>query len=142
MLKGIEHVGLSVSDLDRSIAFYCDILGLKLDRVIECGIEMRLGDVVGMPDCTARITHLQSKKYMLELFEYTNPRGKPIPENTRQADNGFIHIGFTTTDMHADYARLKEQGVTFFNKPVEFRPGVWVVYFYGPDGEVVELRQT
>ena len=52
------------------------------------------------------------------------------------------HIGFVSTDVRADYARLKGQGVTFFGEPVEFRPGVWVVYFYGPDGEVCELRQS
>ena len=142
MLKGIEHVGLSVLNLDRSISFYCDVLGLKLERIIECRVDKGLGDVVGMPGCTARIAHLQSEKYMLELFEYTDPRGRPIPEDAKQADHGFIHIGFTTPDMQADYSRLKKKGVKFFNTSVEFRPGVWVVYFYGPDGEVCELRQT
>ena len=142
MIRGLEHVGLSVANLERSIRFYCENFGFTVERILECGEDVPLGDVVGMPSCTARIAHLKSEKSMLELFEYTKPRGKSIPENTRQADLGYIHIGFTTTDMKADYARLKERGVRFFNEPVEFRPGVWVVYFYGPDGEVCELRQT
>jgi len=141
MLKGLEHVGLSVSDLDRSISFYCDLLGLKLERIIECGEEMGLGEVVGMPGCTARIAHLQSEKAMLELFEYTSPRGRSMAPDRKQADHGFIHAGFTTEDLHADYKRLLEKGVRFFGEPVEFRPNVWVVYFFGPDGEVCELRQ-
>jgi catechol 2,3-dioxygenase-like lactoylglutathione lyase family enzyme len=79
---------------------------------------------------------------MLELFEYTSPRGVSISPDRKQADQGFIHVGFTTDRLHDDYNRLLEQGVRFFGEPVEFRPNVWVVYFYGPDGEVCELRQV
>ncbi|MBN1834371.1 MAG: VOC family protein [Spirochaetales bacterium] len=143
MLKGLEHVGLSVSNLERSIAFYRDLLGLKLIRVLECGEESRLDEVVGIPGCVARIAHLESEKAMLELFEYVRPRGEGIPGGRRrQADLGHIHAGFTSDDVRGEYARLKGQGVEFLSEPVEFRPGVWIVYFYGPDGEVGELRQT
>jgi catechol 2,3-dioxygenase-like lactoylglutathione lyase family enzyme len=142
MMAGIEHVGLSVTDLDRSIAFYRDILGLEVIRVIECPPEMRLGDIVGLPPCRVRIAHLQSAKAMLELFEYQDPRGRPIPKDRSQADNGYIHIGFTCTDVRGDHARLRDLGVRFLHEPVEFRPNVWIAYFYGPDGEVCELRET
>jgi len=138
----LEHVALSVADLERSIAFYRDVMGLKLARTIDCPPEMGLGDVAGMPGCRARIAHLQSGSAMLELFEYQDPRGKSLPPERRQADHGLIHIGFASNDVRADYARLKGKGVAFFGDPVEFRPGVWIVYFYGPDGEVCELRET
>jgi len=59
-----------------------------------------------------------------------------------QADHGFTHVGFTSKDIHADYARLKGRGVVFYNKPIEYRPGVWNAYFYGPDGETCEIRQS
>lgn len=142
MISGIEHVGLSVADLDRSLAFYRDVLGLELVRLLECGPETQLGKVVGMPGCAARIAHLQSGPMMLELFEYTAPRGEPIAPDRRQADHGFVHLGFTTDDIHADAARLRGHGVRLLSEPVEFRPGVWIVYFRGPDGEVCELRQS
>jgi catechol 2,3-dioxygenase-like lactoylglutathione lyase family enzyme len=142
VIKGLEHVGLSVSDLDRSIAFYRDILGLEVIRILEPLPEFPLGRVVGMPDCKARIAHLQSEKGMLELFEYQVPKGKPIPKDHKQADNGFIHAGFTSSDAREDYRRMREAGVKFLSEPVEFRPGVWIFYFYGPDGEVCEVRQT
>ncbi len=90
----------------------------------------------------ARIAHLQLGDHMLELFEYVAPRGPAIPATRTQADQGFNHIGFRTDDTRGDYARLKAQGVEFLSAPVEFRPGVWIVYFRGPDGEVCELRQT
>jgi glyoxylase I family protein len=142
MNRGLEHVGLSVSNLDRSIEFYRDVLGFTVERVLDPAPELPLGDVVDMPGCRARIAHLQSAKGMLELFEYQEPRGKTIPADHRQADNGFIHIGFTSGDARAEYLELEKKGVRFLSKPVEFRPGVWIFYFYGPDGEVCEMRQT
>jgi len=142
MLKGIEHVGLSVSDIDRSIAFYCGLLGLKLARRLEFPSDSRIGEINGMPSSAAKIAHLESEKAMLELFEYVRPRGEPIPASFKQADNGYIHIGFTSSDTRADYARLRRSGVEFFSEPIELRPNVWVAYFRGPDGEVCELRQT
>ncbi|MCK4625401.1 MAG: VOC family protein [Phycisphaerae bacterium] len=142
MISGLEHTALSVSDLERSIAFYRDVMELELVRIIECPPEMRLGDVAGMPGCTARIAHLRSGRNMLELFEYQDPRGKDIPKGQKQADLGLIHLGFTSTDVRSDYAKLKELGIKVFSEPIEFRPGVWIFYFFGPDGEVCELRQT
>ena len=142
MIGCLDHVALSVRDLERSIAFYCDVMGLKVARILECGPEMELGKVVGMPGCTARIAHLESGQTMLELFEYENPKGRAIPEDRRQADQGFTHIGFASTDARGDYLKLKELGVKFFSEPIEFRPGVWLFYFCGPDGEVCEVRQT
>ena len=142
MITGMEHVALSVANLDRSIAFYSATLGMKVLRVIESGPEMPLGRIAGMAGATARIAHLESNGMMLELFEYTSPRGEPVSPDRRQADHGFIHIGFTSTDALADYKALCDQGVHFLSDPVEYRPGVWVVYFSGPDGEVCELRQT
>ena len=94
MITGIAHICFTVSDLDRSIAFYRDVMGLEVIRILDCPPEMRLGDIVGMPGCTARIAHLRSKGGMLELFEYQNPRGRKIPSDRTQADHGLVHIGF------------------------------------------------
>jgi len=138
----LEHVALSVSDLETSLAFYRELLGFEVERIIESPPEMGLGRVVGLPGCSARIAHLRNGPLMLELFEYTRPRGKPVASTRTQADTGFTHLGFSSADTRADYRRLKEQGVAFLGEPVEFRPGVWIVYFRGPDGEVCELRQS
>lgn len=142
MITKIDHVALSVSNLERSLAFYADVIGFSVERVLECGPEMRLGDVNGMPGSTARIAHLRMGDAMLELFEYQAPQGTAIPADWKQADRGLIHLGLASDDARSDYKRLQEQGVKFFSEPIEFRPGVWLFYFYGPDGEVCELRET
>jgi catechol 2,3-dioxygenase-like lactoylglutathione lyase family enzyme len=141
MIEKLGHVALSVANMEKSLSFYCNLLGLKVIRMIEPDLKIGLGNVVGIPNCLARIAHLRIGSYMLELFEYQKPRGNPISEDFTQAGHGYTHIGFESDDIQADYDRLKEYGVTFINKPVEFRPGVWIVYFHGPDGEVCELRQ-
>jgi catechol 2,3-dioxygenase-like lactoylglutathione lyase family enzyme len=142
MMTALEHVGLSVASLERSIAFYRDVLGFTVDRILDVPPDMRLGDVVGLPPCTARIAHLTLGPAMLELFEYGEPQGRPIPADRSHADHGFNHIGLTSTDTRADCTRLHALGVEFIGEPLEFRPGVWIVYFRGPDGEICELRET
>ncbi len=140
MKPRVTIITLGVDDLDRSLAFYRDLLGFQLVRIIECPPAMRLGDVVGLPGCSARIAHLVLGEAMLELFEYQDPRGRPIDRT--QADHGFTHIGLRTTDTREDYRSLSARGVPFIHEPIEFRPGVWIAYFRGPDGEVCELRQV
>jgi catechol 2,3-dioxygenase-like lactoylglutathione lyase family enzyme len=146
MIERLEHVALSVGDLDRSIAFYSGVLGFTVARVLDCAPPMPLGQINRMPNSAARIAHLECGSGMLELFEYNVPRGRPLPQAgmaaRTQADHGLIHFGLKTDDVHADYARLREAGVAFWSEPIEFRPGAWVVYFSGPDGETLELRQT
>ncbi|MCX6984760.1 MAG: VOC family protein [Lentisphaerae bacterium] len=142
MIKGLEHTALSVSDIDRSVAFYCENFQMTVDRSMECGADTLLGKVTGMKGCVARIVHLRKGSAMIELFEYKFPQGRDIPGDFKQADHGFTHLGFSSDDVRADYRTLLGRGVRFISEPVEFRPSVWVVYFYGPDGEVCELRQS
>jgi catechol 2,3-dioxygenase-like lactoylglutathione lyase family enzyme len=136
----MEHVGLSVSDLGRSKEFYCKNFGFEVLRIIE-GSEL-MGKVVGMPGCKVTVVHLGKSGSVLELFHYRESDGKLIPDDRKQADKGFSHIGFRSSDVRKDYLKLKEAGVRFFSEPVELRKDVWLCYFYGPDGEVGEIRES
>ena len=142
MITNLEHIGLSVSNLKRSCYFYCKHLNCEVIRIIEPNPESKLGKVVGLNGCSARIAHLKAGDNMLEIFEYLIPKGKKIPKNHKQADLGFIHLGFKSLNVREDYKKMKENGVRFISEPVEFRPNVWICYFYGPDGEVCEIRES
>lgn len=142
MFVKLEHVALSVADLERSIAFYRDVIGFEVTRMIEPDAGLPQAKVVALEGAKTRIAHLELGGVMLELFQYINPVGRPIPEDFTQADLGFTHISLKSTDTRADYEYLKNKGVEFYSEPVEFRPGVWICFFYGPDGETVEVRQT
>ena len=141
MITKLEHAALSVANMERSLRFYRDLIGCKVIRTIEPRADAKLGIIAGLPGAQARIAHLKFGSGMFELFEYVEPRGCPSPCKRSQADHGLVHIGFKSNDALADYAQLKARGVEFLSEPVEFRPGVWVVYFRGPDGEICELRQ-
>ena len=141
MIHSLEHVALNVRDFDASLAFYRGFLGM--DVILENEVkDEKLGKVIGVPGAKCKYVHLKIGDGVLELFQYTDPRGKNIAKSIQQYDVGFTHISFKVTAFHAELARLREQRVEFLGEPVEFRPGVWVVYFRGPDGEVIEYRQT
>ncbi len=96
MITKIDHVALSVANLERPLAFYADLIGSTVERILDCGPEMRLGDVNGLPGSTARIAHLRLGDAMLELFEYQHPRGRALPVDWKQADRGLIHLSLTS----------------------------------------------
>lgn len=141
MIQALEHVGLSVSHMERSLSFYRDFIGMEtiMDIIIT---DDRIGRVIGISGAKCRIVHLKLGQTILELFCYSNPAGKNKARTMRQYDHGLIHIGFKVADFHKELERLKERNIEFLGKPVEFRPGVWVVYFRGPDGETCEFRQS
>ena len=140
-IPSLGHVGLSVSNMQKSMAFYRDLMGMEV--VLEIDIsDDRLGRVIGVPGTKCRIAHLRLGDGVLELFEYYEPRGENKAKTLQQRDHGIVHMGFEVDDFHERMKFLEQKGIKFLGEPVEFRPGVWVLYFYGPDGEVCELHDV
>ena len=96
-VAGIYHTGLSVSDLDRSIAFYRDLLGLELVAQWDSS-QPYLRTVVGFPDGELRIALLRlpgeagAAGHHLELLEYRVPRG--ARGDPRTCNPGNVHVAF------------------------------------------------
>jgi len=140
MINTLGHVALSVSDMERSLEFYRDFLGM--DVFMDLNIQdNRIGRVIGQPDATCRIVHLKLGDGVLELFQYFTPPGENRAQQTRQFDQGLVHIGFEINEFQKHLQQLRDRNIQFLGEPVEFRPNVWVVYFRGPDGEICEFRQ-
>ena len=102
----------------------------------------RIARVTGVPGAQCRIVHLKLGATVLELFEYSQPAGEKYAAQMQQCDRGLIHIGFEVHDFHNVVERFRRAGVPQLGEPVEFRPGVWIGYFRGPDGETCELRDV
>ena len=140
MFTQMDHVGMSVKDMEKAIAFYRDIIGMEI--ALDREFESPLAEIIGSPGAKARVVHMRLGESVVELFDYRQPKGREPKSDANQSDYGLTHIGFMVKDFHKTYARLKENGVKFLGKePVEIRPGVFVAYFCGVEYEVCEMRE-
>lgn len=139
----IHHFKLSVTDMDRSIVFYRDLLGLTLLYDAHRREIPAYDAIIGYPNVELRVAGFDGVGCMLCLMQYLNP-----PMQTRSQDNymqGAAGIAIQVDDIDADYARLTAAGVTSRSKPVVIvRDGKSVAkacYMHDPDGVTVELYQ-
>jgi catechol 2,3-dioxygenase-like lactoylglutathione lyase family enzyme len=142
MIRAMHHISLATNDLERFVAFYRDLLGMKLERISP--IPMRwepFETVVGMRDVTGRVAQFDLGNMHMEVFCYTDP--KPLPGERRPAcDVGIRHIAFDVTDVFAEYERLKAAGVEFISPPQYLDGGGCTsCYFYDPDGNIMEFQE-
>ena len=125
-VKGIDHVTLVTSDLERSRKFYCDVLGMEPTARPDFpfpGLWFRAGGTQ---------VHL-----ILEAEGCARPGDHSIREDTGA---GLAHhFAFEVDDAHAAAAALQERGVRIMGGPVSRPDGCIQVWFYDPDGYVVEV---
>lgn len=147
---GIWHFAFHVSDLEQSVAFYHDVLGMSLVHQQEQA-NAYTSALVGYPEASLRIAQLampgrsewMPSTHDLELVEYVVPRGDPIPAD--RCRPGSAHLAFAVTDIEAEYARLSAAGVRFVSPPNRIEAGVnkggGCCYFLDPDDITLELVQ-
>lgn len=144
IVEWMNHTGLVVSDMERSLAFYRDVLGLVEERgdVMEGEMISRL---TGFEDARIRIAYLGigDMRHSVELVEYLNPRAGPTAQRPRNAV-GTAHLGIIVGDLDAVYRDLSGRGVEFVGTPTS-RPDApypWArkaCYLLDPDGYLIEL---
>jgi catechol 2,3-dioxygenase-like lactoylglutathione lyase family enzyme len=142
----IHHTGIIVSDLDRSIGFYHEVLGLPLaSEPTSVFADAELGPALGVPGASLRVVTLDVGGDTLELLEYVTPPSPieiPMPQNAL----GAHHVAFRVDDIHAKVAELEAKGITFLSPVNQIDDGVlagwrWV-YFTDPDGITLELVEV
>ena len=137
----LSHVGISVTDIERSIDFYCDTLEMKqLCDVFPFGGESfeAIMDIRGV---TGRMCMIGNEALQLELFEFTNSKAKD-PDHP-VSDRGISHFGIEVPDIAATAARLRAAG-TRFHCPVRVMSGngLQATYCRDPDGNVFEILEA
>lgn len=142
-VAGIDHVSIGCADLDRSVYFYGELLGLALRARGEAeGAEF---EVSGIAEPKVRWADLLLPGgHVLELIEYVQPRGHPV--RSEPNDPGTTHIALRVADADAIFARLREAGAEVRGEPLTVdSEGAWqgsrLFYCSDPDGVTIELIQ-
>jgi len=140
LILGHWHTGFVVKDLDLSIKFYVDGLGMKLIRRFQSKssaaarvvayepVEMA-GALLEIPDGT-----------IFELLQYIVPSTETRQSHERNVV-GASHIALIVEDIYATLERLTEFGGTKWNDPAETEPGKVLSYAQDVDGNWIELAQ-
>jgi len=140
VLTNIHHVGIVVNEMERSLVFYRDLLGLKVISDSRAfGKEMDVG--VGLKNVQLRVVYLQTGNTRVELLQYYSPPSKPLSTDARANDIGVGHLAFITFDIEKAYTWLSEKGVKFLSRPQTDSDGSKWVYFQDPDGAILEFVQ-
>ena len=143
MIINVNHTSFTVSDLDRSISFYRNLLGLELISLT--GRDPAFSEkVTGIPGANLKIAYLQAPGHRLELIQYLSPSGEKL--DCRTNNIGSAHLAFNVDNLPALYADLKAKGVPFKSEPLEVpagpNKGTMAVYFTDPDGIALEFLQA
>jgi catechol 2,3-dioxygenase-like lactoylglutathione lyase family enzyme len=139
MFTRADHVAISVKDMEKSVAFYRDVIGME--KVFDRHFDTPMARLIGVEGTKVRIVHMKLGDSVVELFNYDHPPGREPRPDRQQSDYGLTHIGFIVQDFWITYERLVDEGVRFLAEPVEIRPGVFVAYFHGAEYEVCEMRE-
>jgi catechol 2,3-dioxygenase-like lactoylglutathione lyase family enzyme len=145
--RAVESVGMTVSNLDRSVAFFRDVLTFELiDQFEDAGRDTEL--LTGVFGARTRTARMRLGTEVLELTEFLAPRGRPFPADTRGNDQWFQHIALIVSDMDAAYQRLRDRGVAHASTGPQRLPdwnpnagGIEAFYFRDPDGHFLEVLQ-
>jgi catechol 2,3-dioxygenase-like lactoylglutathione lyase family enzyme len=139
---GAWHTGFHVEDLDRSLDFYCGLLGFDVIWRRQVGVDY-IQELLGYPGLQLHqaLLKIPGTDHTLELLDYRNVDRVPVDPAT--ANPGTAHICLYVDDVQLMFAELSARGVEFVSSPVQptVGPNVGrsVVYMKDPDGIRIEL---
>jgi len=145
LVRAVDAVAMTVGNMDRSIAFYSDVLGFERVSDVEVLGEAyeRLQGIFGL---RMRVVRLRLGEETIELQEYLTPRGRPIPVDSRSHDRWFQHIAIIVSDMDRAYSWLRQHRVEHASPAPQRLPdwnvnagGIRAFYFKDPDGHPLEV---
>ena len=141
-MKAIRHTGIVVSNMERSLEFYRELLGLKVVKDFKEEGEY-INKISGLSGVKLWMIKLAADDgTMVELLKYMSHPQK-TPDNPQICDIGCSHVAFTVDDIDEEYNLLSEKGVKFNCPPLVSSDGYAKVAFCrDPDGVFIELVEV
>ena len=140
MISDFYHIAITVSDMGKALAFYRDILGMKVvrDRKLS-GQVLEVMD--GVPGMSVRAVNLSfGGKSEIQLMEWSH-KGRPMRPDWMSNDEGFIHAAFFVEDIEETCEEFKAKGVKFHCDIQVSGNMLKSVSFEGPDGVRLEMLE-
>ncbi|RBL92453.1 VOC family protein [Chitinophaga flava] len=139
-----NHVGIVVTNLDKSIAFYEALTGLKISNRDMIGGD-RMAHVMGLDKTLIRYANLHLENLNIDLLEYEQPAPTVAKYDNNQISA--MHLCFEVDDIQKAVERLKKAGIKLSGEPIVFQEtdglkngyGTAVAYFDDPDGTHLEI---
>ena len=141
----VESVAVTVTDMERSLRFYHDVLGFE-----SVSDEERSGDdyehLYGVFGARVRLVTMRLGQETLQLEQFVSSPGRPVPVDSRSNDGWFQHVAIIVSDMGRAYAWLREHHVEHSSPAPQLLPawnpnagGIEAYYFRDPDGHNLEV---
>jgi catechol 2,3-dioxygenase-like lactoylglutathione lyase family enzyme len=144
-IERVDSVAITVSDLDKALAFYTEVLPFRVVSRTEVAGEAyeHLFGVFGM---RAEIALLRLGTEEIQLIDFLAPEGRRVPEDSRSNDEWFQHVAIIVSDMDRAYALLRAHKVQHASSGPQTLPawnpnagGIKAFYFKDPDGHNLEI---
>jgi catechol 2,3-dioxygenase-like lactoylglutathione lyase family enzyme len=141
-LLRLTHVGICVSDLERSLRYYRDLLGFEYEH--ELSVEGEPTDtLLRLRGVNLRAVYLARDGVRIELLYFASPSA-PSPRTRPLNEHGLTHLSFRVADLDATLDALRAAGERVLEETVirfpEFQSAAGMVV--DPDGQVIELVQA
>jgi len=131
----LHHVGTTVTDLDRAVAFYTETFGVEeLARFTVEGEAFETA--VGLPGATGQFAHLDGDGARIELVEYDPADADATADAVNQL--GGKHLGFEVEDMDGFFHSLDDD-VPTVSEPQTTATGSTILFLEDPDGNLIEV---
>ncbi|WP_069650618.1 methylmalonyl-CoA epimerase [Caloranaerobacter ferrireducens] len=131
MVKKVDHIGIAVKNLEETLKFYQEVLGLKLD-----GIEI-------VEEQKVKVAFLPIGDTEIELLESTDKEG-PIARYIEKKGEGIQHIAYRVDDIEKAIEEMKSKGIRMIDEKPRYGAGGAKIAFLHPKstyGVLIELCQ-
>ncbi len=140
----VESIGMTVSDMDRSVEFYSALTFQKVSDIEVLGEQYE--HLEGVFGARMRIVRMQLGNEYVDLTQYLAPPGRLIPADSRSNDLWFQHIAIVVRDMDQAFDKLRALKVQFVSTGPQTLPpsikaaaGIKAFYFRDPDQHNLEI---